>query len=247
MDYRKINSHIILILIIFIVGLTIAMLGRLIMLDKGFDVGTANLTFVIVLSVCIIGYLIILATLAHAVIPWIMKRLPNKRKPLPTVISNSVSDETTFDRTECSQKEETSIQEIREDSDRRYLEKQTTQINLFIEYSHLTMAPFVTDDQLLRLDKAIQCYAQEEALPDKLTPIKPNKLKNPDMFHFGWNMAHYFDHKKQDVVPWLQFVFSDLRELEPSYIKGKLYDTQTRKHIIPNMDDIPKYLDRLNS
>jgi len=53
-DYRKINSHIILLLIVFVVGLTIAMLGRLIVLDKGADAGTANLTFVIILGACII-------------------------------------------------------------------------------------------------------------------------------------------------------------------------------------------------
>lgn len=238
MDYRKINSHIVLILIVFIVGLTIAMFGRLIMLDKGFDAGTANLTFVIVLGVCIIGYLIILGTLAHAVIPWIMERLP-KRRTTPAIIQDSVFIE----------KEETpkqSIEGIRKDSDRLYLEKQTAQINLFIEYSHLTMAPFVTDDELLQLDGYIQCYARGEALPEDLIPINPKKLKNPDLFHFGWNMAHYFDQRKQDVVPWLKQVFTDLRGLEYSYIKGKLHDSQTKKHTIPNIDDIPRYLAKQN-
>jgi hypothetical protein len=37
------------------------MLGRRIMLEKGFDAGTANLTFVIILGVGVIGYLVILA------------------------------------------------------------------------------------------------------------------------------------------------------------------------------------------
>ena len=59
-------------------------------------------------------------------------------------------------------------------------------------------------------------------------------------------MAHYFDHKKQDVVPWLQQVFVDLQDLEYSYVKGKLHDYQTKKHIIPNIDDIPKYLAEQN-
>ncbi|SEA03877.1 hypothetical protein SAMN05216365_10881 [Porphyromonadaceae bacterium NLAE-zl-C104] len=80
MDYRKINSHIILLLIVSIVGLIIAMIGRLIVLEKGVDTGMANLTFVIILGMCGIAYLIILATLAHAIVPWIMKKLPDKRK-----------------------------------------------------------------------------------------------------------------------------------------------------------------------
>jgi hypothetical protein len=61
MDYRKINSHIILLLIVIIVGLAIAMLGRLIALDKGVDGGTANLVFVLILGVCVLAYLIFIA------------------------------------------------------------------------------------------------------------------------------------------------------------------------------------------
>jgi hypothetical protein len=235
MDYRKINSHIILLLIVFVVGLAISMLGRLIVLDRGADTGIANLTFVIILGVCIIVYLIILATLAHIIVPWIMKKLPNKEKSALIITGNSVSNE----------KEKTSKQSaenIRQDSERRYIEKQNAKINLFLDYSRLTMAPYITDDELLRLDEYIRCYAGEESLPDNLIPIKPNKLKNHDMFHFGWNMAHYFGHKKQDVVLWLQSVFLDLQELEFSYIKGKLYDAQTEKYTIPNIDDIPQYL-----
>jgi len=92
MDYRKINSHIILLLIVFVVGLTIAMLGRLIVLDKGADTGTANLTFVIILGVCIIAYLITLATLSHVIIPWIIKEMPNEKKSEPAIMENSVSN-----------------------------------------------------------------------------------------------------------------------------------------------------------
>jgi hypothetical protein len=33
------------------------------MLEKGFDTGTANLTFLIILGICIIAYMVILATL----------------------------------------------------------------------------------------------------------------------------------------------------------------------------------------
>jgi len=243
MDYRKINSHIILSLIVLIVSLVISMLGRGIMLEKGFDAGTANLTFVIILGVCVIGYLVILATLAHSIIPWVMKKLPMKTKPASTVVEENTNA--------ADEKEETpkrqSIEDIRQNAEKQRIEKQVAKINLFREYSHLAMAPHITDDELLRLDEYIRCYAEEESLSNNLIPIKPDKkLKNPDLFHFGWNMAHYFDFPKQDVVPWLQQVFLNLQDLEPSYIKGKLYDKQTRKYIIPNIDDIPKYLAEQN-
>jgi len=235
MDYRKINSHIILLLIVIIVGLFIAMVGRLVMLERGADTGTANLAFVIICGVCVIIYLVILAALAHAIIPWIMKNLSPQKNAVSKTISVNASDE----------KEEMpkqSIEAIRQDSEKRYIETLNAKINLFLEYSHLTLAPYITDSELSRLNEYIECYAREVSLPDNFIPIKPDKLKNPDIFHFGWNMAHYFDYPKQDVVPWLQQVFLNLRDLELSYIKGKLYDNQTQKHIILNIDDIPKFL-----
>lgn len=82
---------------------------------------------------------------------------------------------------------------------------------------------------LYRLNSCIELYAREDSLLDNLTPIKPKTLKNPDMFHFGWNMAHYFGYDKQDIVPSPKQVFLQLRDLEDSTIKGKLYDSS--KHI----------------
>lgn len=235
MDYRKINSHIILLLIVIIVGLLIAMAVRLIALGKGLDIGTANLIFVIVLGICLVAYLAILAFLAHTIIPWVMKKLPNKHKPAFPTMLEIIPDE----KEEITQQ---AIDFIRQASVNNYEEKQNAKISMFLEYSHLIMAPYVTDDELLRLDLSVKCFARKEELPYDLTPIKPTTLKNPDMFHFGWNMAHYFEYDKQCVVPWLQSVFAEMGKLSPSTIKGKLYDYQTQKYTIPNIDDIPKYM-----
>jgi hypothetical protein len=200
MDYHKINSHIILLLVVIVVGLGVATLGREIALEAGRNAGTANLIFLIILIVCGIAYLIIMATLAHIIIPYIMEKLPSKKKSAPIITENNVS-------TEKEEIPKQSAEDIRKNYTRTYIEKQNEKINLFLEYSRLTMTPHITDDELLRLDEYIRCYASEESLPNNLIPIKPNKLKNHDIFHFGWNMAHYFGHKKQDVVLWLQTVF----------------------------------------
>ena len=79
----------------------------------------------------------------------------------------------------------------------------------------------------------------QESGSTELTPIRPQKLKNAELFHFGWNMAHYFGRPKQEVEPWLKSAFAPLAELEDSYIKGKLYSPQTRQFTIPN---IPGYM-----
>lgn len=238
MDYRKINSHIILLSIVLLVGVAISMIGRRVVLENGFDIGTANLTFLIIFGICVVFYLIILATLAHSIIPWVMKKLPRKNESTTILIENI--DNSPSEKEEMLRLQ--SIDEIRRNADKLFIDKEIAKINLFIEYSHLTMAPYITNDELLRLDEYIKYFARKESLPDNLIPIKPRELKNPDMFHFGWNMSHYFEHDKQEVVPWLKTVFSELNKLSPSTIKGKLYDYQTRKHTIPNIDDIPKYM-----
>lgn len=255
MDYRKINSHVILLLIVFIVGVAIAMLSRLIILDKGADTGTANIIFVIILGLCIVAYLVIIATLAHVIVPWIMRKLPERKAiisaedqilDIPDEKENPKEQEPQEQIIEESIPTQT-IESIRQDSEKRYIEKLTAKIQVFQNYAHLTMAPYITDAELLRLDEYIGYYAREESLPKDILPLKPRKLKNPDIFHFGWNMAHYFDiGKKYEVVPWLQAVFIDLEELEDSYIRGKLHDSQTQKHTIPNIDNIPRFLEEQN-
>ncbi len=96
---------------------------------------------------------------------------------------------------------------------------------------------------LARLDGHVELFAREGSLPSDATLIQPEWLKNPDLYHFGWNMQYYFGvGKREDVVPWLQKVFVSLKDFEFSTIKGKLHDPQTRRHTIPNIDNIPHFM-----
>lgn len=194
--------------------------------------------------------------MAHVIVPWIMQKLPERKAIIlseeqqATEITNEKEKPEEKERQEEAQAlpeltQTQAIESIRQNSEKRYIEKLSVQIQIFQEYTHLTMAPYVTDDELLRLDEYIEYFAREEALPKDIKPIKPKKLKNPDIFHFGWNMSHYFSiGKKYEVVPWLQSVFIDLQELESSYIRGKLHDSRTQTRTIPNIDNIPKFLEK---
>lgn len=265
MDYKKINSHIILLGIVVITGLLSAIVVRVSMLENGADTGTANLIFLLILGASAVIYLIIIAVLSRYIVPWLMKLLSFlTKKPIPHEIpepeqfkavrkekSTAETAQMPVQMPAPAPNHEPSptvdIEKIKKDADQQYIERLKTKIDLFRQYSHTVIGPYLTSDEMGRLDEYIEFYAREEKLPKDITPIKPDKLKNPDLFHFGWNMAHYFDKKKQDVVPWLQKVFKELRDLEPSYIKGKLHDQQSRRFIIPNTDNISKYLDDLKS
>lgn len=235
MDFRKINSYVILLAIVVVVGLLVSMVARLVILAKGADTGTANLVFIITMGVCAIFYLTIMAafsSVADFVADKIFPKITRKNPPATDMkIIEPVDNVSDMD-----------IEQIKQEADKRFIERQKEQIDLFRRYTHREVGPYVTSDELVRLDRGIECYALQESHPAELAPIRPRKLKNADLFHFGWNMAHYFGRPKQEVVPWLKSVFAPLAELEDSYIKGKLYTPQTRPYTIPNIDDISGYM-----
>ena len=231
MDFRKINSYVILLTIVVVVGLLVSMAARFVILAKGVDTGTANLVFLIMLGICAIVYLTIMATFSSIADLFIDKILPKVTRKKPPVVA-----------TEIARTPDPDIKQIKQDADKRYIERQREQIDLFQRYAHREIGPCISSDELVRLNRYIEYYALQECGPMELAPIRPQKLKNADLFHFGWNMAHYFCRPKQEVVSWLKSVFAPLAELEDSYIKGKLYSPQTRQFTIPNIADIPKYI-----
>ncbi|WP_297930901.1 magnesium transporter [uncultured Alistipes sp.] len=235
MDFRKINSYVILLAIVVVVGLLVSMVARLVILAKGADTGTANLVFIIVMGICMIFYLTVMAafsSVADFVADKIFSKIAGKN--LPTAESGIIEPADNIS--------EKDIEHIKQEADKRFIERQKKQIELFRRYAHREVGPYVTSDELVRLDRYIEYYALQESEGTELPTIRPQKLKNADLFHFGWNMAHYFGRPKQEVVPWLKSAFVPLAELEDSYIKGKLYSPQTRQFIIPNIADIPQYM-----
>lgn len=242
MDFRKINNQIIPLLLVITMSIAVAMSVRFVILQKGLDVGTANLVFLIMIGVCAIVYLAIVGIFGGAVVPWIMRKLPKPKASVMKPAKNTALPE----KENPQELFVPSIAEIKNDIEKRHTEKVTVKIRVFHEYTHLTVGPYVSTESLVHLDNYIECFARDEELPKDVIPVRTEKLTNYDLFHFGWNMAEYFNvGKKYEVVSWLQNVFANLRDLEYFYIKGKLYTSQTKRFIIPNTDDIPKYIDKL--
>ena len=230
MDKKKISdSQNIPLALTLVLCLAIATLIRLVALAKGSDSGTANLVFVIVMGCCVVLYLIIWAILGESFIPWMMKRFQNRQIASPKQTPRVSTD------TSPAEPALPSIAEIKTEAEQKLLTRRTEKLNLFLEYTHLVLGPYVSAEGLERLRDCIARYAHEEALPTDLIPVRVEKLTNFDLFHFGWNMAEYFDiGKKYEVFPWLQLVFANLRQLEPSYIQGMLYTPATKRLPIPH-------------
>ena len=241
MNAKKIDSfQLIPLMIVIVTTLVMATIIRFIVLAAGADTGTANLVLVIVIGVCVIIYLVISVVVGESFIPWVMKKLPKPNVPtLDEVPISTGNDDPTKPTLPL-------IATLKEEAEKLFIARRTEKLNVFLEYTHLTVGPYVSAEGLERLRDCIARYTREEALPDNLTPIRTDKLSNFDLFHFGRNMVEYFDiGKKYEVVPWLQMVFANLKDLEPSYIKGKLYTSETKRFTIPNTTDQPAYLARL--
>ena len=253
-------------LAVIFAGLLLGVLGRHIALRQSGDTGTANLTFVIILAGVVFLYWLFL-TLWESV----QQLIVSKRRPKelseeddgeggdePEALGiyddlypkydggydnesgdgDSGEEETPpiIDAPPAPAPNRPDWVEVRE---REFRER----FELFREYVRFAMEPHVSAAELTRLEEYVELFAREEPLPKDIIPIKPARLKNPDLYHFGWNMQHYFAvGKREDVVPWLQRVFVPLRDLEFSTIKGKFHDPQTRRHTIPNIDNIPKFM-----
>ena len=136
MDYRKINNHIILLAIAIIVGLFVAMIARLTILAKGADTGTANLVFLIAFGICAVVYLVIMVVFSHVIIPWIEKKIPEKKQ--------YVADTETAQPIENTPA--ANVERIKQDADRQYAERLKEKVRLFQRYSHRTVGPYVTSD-----------------------------------------------------------------------------------------------------
>ena len=184
----------------------------------------------IVLGTCAIFYLVVLSVSSGVIDIFSHKQAFRRRQQDSDigVISNAP--------------EAIDFTRIKQEADRKYFDSQKERLNLFLHYTQNALGPYITEAELSKLVHYVECYSWQQPLPDNLHPVKPERLKNTDLFHFGWNMANYYGQPKQEVVPWLKSVFVPLAELEDSYIKGKLYDGHTKRYIIPNIEDLEAYM-----
>ncbi len=130
---------------------------------------------------------------------------------------------------------------IAQEVNRQLVEAQE-RLDLFLRYAHLTLGPYVSSEDLLRLDDYIESYALQGCLSNECVRIWPQNLSNVDLFHFGWNMAHYFNREKQEVAPWLQSVFGPLKKLVCNSITRKLCSSRAGHKKIPIVTDIAQYM-----
>lgn len=227
---------------------------RLKLLTLNFDEGTSNLFFLITLFTCISGYIIIMATLEE-IFQVIQLKIISPSRKIKYFKNNFFSEETKiFLKEEVKIKKQPVIQkiyqeetilnvdQIRKQNEKENMDRLNNEIFIFRKYTRITFAPYLTNDEITVLEKCIEFYIRKENFDVVKLKINNKKLKNVDLFRFGWNMGNHFKiTENSDVAYWLMKVFKNIEKLEFSYIYKKLYD-EKGKQIIKNIKDIPEYL-----
>ena len=219
-------EYIILYALITCVALVIATLARIAAASMGFDGFTTFMVFIVVLGILVIVYLSIHVILQELMLPWIGKGL-SKIPYFQNRINKLPADEIPEIVTEQS-----SIEDIRNEQLQNRAKEQEEKLNIALEYTRKTFAPYVSDEHIELLCNNLKVYANKLSL-ETLPPIKTKDLLPIDIFHFGWNIWNYFKIGKQiDIACFLKKVFPNiLKDTEVETIKSHLKDEE-RKGII---------------
>lgn len=233
---------------VFLLGLAIAIIIRFALLNNKSDAGTANLFFVLFLAAYFIFYLLYDEFFKQVFI--FFENLFKSKKNIysPELDRNeaevSMDDRNTL-KVENSQIRLNSddIEARRENWEKERINLFNTNLEKFQNYTRIIFSPHVDDHDLQKLEESILLYSSGDHIIDPVS-VKTHNLTKMDLFHFGWNMVNHFKKSKQEVAPWLKFVFSDLKDLELNSITKKL-KVESDKGTIKIIEDIPKYLENM--
>ena len=231
---------------VFLLGLAIAIIIRFALLNNNSDTGTANLFFVLALAAYFIFYL-----LYDEFFKQVFIFFENLFKSKKSIYSSELDqNEEVFmddrDTLNVENREESlnsdDIEARRENWEKERITLFNTNLEKFQNYTRIIFSPHVDNHDLKKLAECILIYSNGDKILNPVS-VKTHDLTKMDLFHFGWNMVNHFKKSKQEVAPWLKFVFSDLKDLELSSITKKLKVESDKGTII--IEDIQKYLENM--
>ncbi|MDD2303917.1 MAG: hypothetical protein PHP53_04415 [Prolixibacteraceae bacterium] len=218
-------EFIILYVLVASTALIIATLARISALSLGADSFTAFIVFIVVLAIEGAAYLSIQVVLQGLMLPWIARFLLNIPYFRNKTQSTSPIDEITNHITEP-----TTLEDIRNEQLQNKVKEQEEKLNVALNYTRKTFAPYISDGQIEILCGNLRLYADKLNL-EKLRSIKTSKdLSSVDISHFGWNIWNHFNvGKRIDIAHFLKRVFPDiLKDVEVESIKSHLKDEELK-------------------
>ena len=216
-------EYIILYALVASAALLIATLARISAFSLGVDSFTAFIVFIVVLAIEVAAYLSIQVVLQGLMLPWIARILLK-------VPYFSDKTKSTLQLTDKHTTEQLSLEDIRNEQLQNKAIEREEKLNIALNYTRKTFAPYVSDGQIEILCGNLRLYSDKLNL-EKLRPIKISKdLTSVDISHFGWNIWNHFNvGKRIEIVHFLKRVFPDiLKDVEVESIKSHLKDEELK-------------------
>lgn len=208
----------------------LALIFRYLFIAKwGFDDFGANLVFLIIFIVGLVFFISYLEIIQKVIPPLFKRReqIIENQDIIPE--SDKVEDiEPTIEPEpeEPVENETPLINEldvIRVKHEQEEIIRKREVLEVAIQYTRTTFAPFADDQNINRLCEYVIQYSTVTELKD-VEPIRVKDLQNIDLFHFGWNIWNHFRLNKQDdIALFLKIVFANnLKDVDIDTIRKKL-------------------------
>ncbi|WP_165021452.1 hypothetical protein [Dysgonomonas sp. ZJ279] len=208
----------------------LALIFRYLFIAKwGFDDFGANLVFIIIFVVGLVFFISYLEII-QKVIPPLFKR----RKQVienQDIIAESNTVEVVEPAIESEPEEPieneapliNELDVIREKHEQDEIIRKREVLEVAIQYTRTTFAPFADDQNINRKCEYIIQYSTGTELKD-VEPVRVKDLQNIDLYHFGWNIWNHFRINKQDdIALFLKIVYAkNLKDVDTDTIRKKL-------------------------
>lgn len=211
MNYK--DSENILLIICGAMGIALlSLIFRYLFLELGFDVFGANLVFIIVFVIGVIFYISYLELIQK-----ISSRFFKKKQEINTESIIVESESEPIENTK------TDLDSIREKHQQDEIIRKQETLEVAIQYTRTTFAPFADDQNINRLCEYVIQYSTGTELKN-VELVRVKDLQNIDLYHFGWNIWNHFRiNTQEDIALFLKIVFAkNLKNVDTDTIRKKL-------------------------
>ena len=224
MNYK--DSENILLIISGAMGIALlSLIFRYLFLELGFDAFGANLVFIVIFVIGLIFYISYIEVIQR-VIPPLFKRRKQAIENQDVVPESNAVGNIEPELKEPVENKTFLINDldaIREKHQQDEIIRKQETLEVAIQYTRKTFAPFADDQNINRLCEYVIQYSTGKELKN-VEPIRVKDLQNVDLYHFGWNIWNHFRiNKQEDIALFLKTVFAKpLKDADIDTIRKKL-------------------------
>lgn len=224
MNYK--DSENILLIICGAMGIALlSLIFRYLFLELGFDVFGANLVFIIVFVIGLIFYISYLELIQKISSRFFKKKEQSQIELIEDEIAEDIEPTVESEPEELIENETpvNDLDVIREKHYQNEIKRKQEALEVAIQYTRTTFAPFTDDQNINRLCEYVIQYSTGTQLKD-VEPIRVKDLQNIDLYHFGWNIWNHFRiNTQEDIAFFLKVVFTrNLKDIDIDTIRKKL-------------------------